>query len=56
MPLNTASFIALAILLHCGGGGGLGKVGGEDGETGGVVGGGNMHGILCLIRFLVKPS
>ena len=25
---------------------------GEDGETGGGVGGGGMHGILCLIRLI----
>ena len=48
-PLNTDSFIVLAILLH---GGGMGKDGGEDGETGGGVGGGGMRGIPCLIKLI----
>ncbi len=47
-PLNTGSFIALAILLRGGGESGMGEDRGEDGETGGDVGGG-MHGILYLI-------
>lgn len=44
-PLNTGSFITLAILLRGGDGGGMGEVGDEDGE----MGGGDMHGILYLI-------
>lgn len=30
----------------------MGEVGGEDNETSGGVGGGGMHGILCLIRLI----
>jgi len=37
-PLNTGSFIARAILLRSGGRGGMGKLWGEDGKTGGDVG------------------
>lgn len=44
-PLNTGNFIALTI-LNCGGGrGGVVEDGGEDGETGGGVGGSGMYGI-----------
>lgn len=48
--MNTGSFIALAILLRDGGGGGMGK--GEDGDAGGCAGGGGMRGILCLIKLI----
>lgn len=48
-PLNTGSFIMLAILTHGGGRGGMGEDGGEGGEAGGGVGGGGIHGIICLI-------
>jgi len=48
-PLNTGSFITLAILLHGGGEGGMDEDKGEDGETSSGVGGGSMRRILCLI-------
>lgn len=56
-PLNTGSFIALAILLRSGGEDGMGEFGDENNETsGGVgrggVGRGGMRGILCLIRLI----
>jgi len=38
------------ILNHCGGGVGMGKYGGDGNEASGGVGGGGIHGILCLIR------
>ena len=40
--LNTRNFIVLAILNYGGGEGGVGEERGEDGETGGGVGGGGM--------------
>jgi len=51
-PFNTGSFIALAILLRCGGGVGMGKNEGENRDTGGGVGGVGMRGILCLIKLI----
>ena len=42
----------LAILNHGGGGGGTGEDGGDGGEAGGSVGGGGMHRILCLIKWI----
>jgi len=51
-PLNTGNFIALAILTRGGGGGGTGEDGGEGSEVGGGLGGGGMHRILCLIKFI----
>jgi len=51
-PLNTGSFITLAILLRGGDGGGMGKFRGEDGEIGGGVSSGGMHRILFFIRLI----
>jgi len=51
-PLNTGSFIALAIPLRSGGEGGMDEVRGKYGETNGGVGGGGMHVILCFIRLI----
>jgi len=45
-PLNTNNFIGLSILTRSGGRDGMGKDGGEDGETSNGVGGGGMRGIL----------
>jgi len=50
--LNTNNFIALDI-LNCGEGGvGVGRDGGDNGEIGGGVGAGGMHGIRYLIRLI----
>jgi len=50
--LNTDNFIALAI-LNCGGGeGGVGKDGGEYGETCGGIDGGGMRRICFLIKLI----
>jgi len=51
-PLNTRNFILLAIFIHSGGGGGTSEDGGEGSEIGGGVGGGDMRGILCLIKLI----
>ena len=51
-PLNTGSFIALAILLRGGGRGGMGEDGGERGEASGGVSDGGIHGILFLIKWI----
>ena len=51
-PLNIGNFIALAILTRGGGGGGTGEDGGEGDEAGGGMGGGDIRGILCLIRWI----
>ena len=51
-PLNTGSFIVLAILLRGGGRGGMGEDGGEDGETGGGIGGSGMHKIHYFIKLI----
>jgi len=50
--LNTGNFISLAILNWGDGRGGVVGDRGQDGETGGGVGGGGMHGIRCLIRLI----
>jgi len=46
-------------LIHGGGGGGMGKDGGEDGEISGGVGGGGITESFVLsnsLHFLVRPS
>lgn len=55
-PLNTDNFIELTT-LNCGSGeGGVGRYGGEYGVTGHGVGGGGMHRIRYLIRFIALLS
>lgn len=46
----------LAILSHDGGRGGMGEDGGDGGEAGGGVGGGAMHRILYLIKWIALRS
>lgn len=42
----------LTILNRGGGGVGMGEDGGDGGEAGGSVGGGGIHEIICLIRWI----
>ena len=50
--LVTSNLIEQGGGIGGGGKGGMGEDGGQDGETSSRVGGGGMHGILCLIRLI----